>query len=217
VLIAWGNSPYAQWLDHAEMDHIVAPVGVRLAVFTLGWALMIVAMMLPGTLLLLARSAPDQPLRLEQVGPVVLAYLSVWMLFGGFSYWGDGMLHEAVEHNPGMAGYIAPGILLLVGIYQLTPVKRFCLSRCRFEGAEGEFAAARPVPNGWVLGLQHGLYCLGSCWALMLLMFATGGVNLVWMLGLGLVMAIERVTRHGVLVAQVAGILLIAWWAASVL
>ena len=64
------------------------------------------------------------------------------------------------------------------------------------------------------MGLRHGLFCLGSCWALMLLMFAAGGVNLVWMLALGLLMTAERMSRQGVHLARLAGILLVVWSAA---
>ncbi len=69
-------------------------------------------------------------------GRLILAYLAVWIVFGCIAYWGDSLLHELVEQVPSLGSFIAPGVLLLAGVYQLTPVKRACLARCRFEGAE---------------------------------------------------------------------------------
>ena len=203
---AWSLSPYAEWLDHARMEDIAAPLVVRLAVFTLGWALMVIAMMLPSTLLLLARCL-DKPLSVHSIAPVILAYLAVWTVFGCFSYLGDGVLHEMVEQVPSLAGVIAPGVLLLAGVYQLTPMKHACLSRCRPEGAVFKLLSSRR--HLWTVGLRHGVFCLGSCGALMLLMFAIGGVNMLWMLILGAIMTVERLGQRGGNVAQFLGIVLI--------
>ena len=82
TLAIWSVSPYAEWLDHGEIQHIGAPVALRLAVFTLGWTLMIVAMMLPGTLLVLARCLPSTPFTASLVAPVSLTYVAVWAVFG---------------------------------------------------------------------------------------------------------------------------------------
>lgn len=182
-LALWSGSPYAEWLDHARMEHLPAPLPVRLAVFALGWTLMVVAMMLPGTLLLLARGR-QQPLPLRRLPPILLPYLGVWLLFGLFCSVGDGRLHEVVEHSPALAGMIAPATLLLAGVYQFTPFKRFSLPACDVFAAELDGAPA-PRQSRWALGLRHAL-------ALMLLMFALGGVNLLWMLALGVVMAAEQ-------------------------
>ncbi len=210
ALAAWSTSPYAAWLDHAQMDEIAAPSAVRLAIFTLGWALMIVAMMLPGTLLVLARCLDDKPFGARRIAPVSLAYLAIWIVYGSFSHWGDGVLHEVVEHEPALAGLIAPAVLLLAGIYQLTPLKRACLARCHVDSTMFKTLGQSSQRNLWALGLRHGVYCLGSCWALMLLMFAIGGINLIWMLVLGALMAVERLSPRGGDVAQFLGIVLIS-------
>ncbi|MFN8464078.1 MAG: DUF2182 domain-containing protein [Caldilineaceae bacterium] len=216
VLVAWAMSPYAEWLDHAEMAHMPAPASLRLIVFTFGWALMVVAMMLPATLLLLRRCAGDQTFAINRLGPVILAYLVVWIVFGSLAFWGDSLLHELVEQTPSIGRFIAPGVLLLAGAYQLTPMKWACLSRCRFEGAVLPLAQASPR-RLWAIGLRHGLFCLGSCWSLMLLMFAAGGVNLVWMLVLGLLMTVERISSRGVYLARLAGMLMVVWSVASLM
>ena len=210
LLVAWGMSPFAAWLDHAEMAHVPAPLALRLAVFSLGWTLMVVAMMLPATMLLLWRCVGVHPVTRGRLGPVILAYLAVWIAFGCLALWGDSLLHELVEQAPSLGRFIAPGVLLLVGIYQLTPLKWACLARCRSEGAALPLAQASHC-RLWITGLRYGLFCLGSCWALMLLMFAAGGVNLVWMLALGLLMTAERISGQGVHLARFAGILLVVW------
>jgi predicted metal-binding membrane protein len=211
ILTAWGMSPYAEWLDHAEMAHLPAPASLRLAVFTLGWTLMVVAMMLPATLLLLRRSASGQMFAIGYLWPVIAGYVAIWVVFGAISYWGDSVLHELVEQVPSLGNLIAPGVLLLAGVYQLTPVKRACLVRCRFEGAALPTLTQVPRSRLWAVGLHHGLFCLGNCWALMLLMFAAGGVNLAWMLALSLLMTAERMSSQGAQLGRLAGVLLVIW------
>jgi predicted metal-binding membrane protein len=213
ALAAWGMSPYADWLDHAAMEHIPAPAFVRLAVFVVGWTLMVVAMMLPGTLLLLRRCLDYDSFSLRRLAPLLLAYLATWAVFGGICYWGDGLLHELVEQAPSLGLFIAPGVLLLAGVYQLTPMKQACLAGCRFESSALSPLAQASFARIWMLGLRHGLFCLGSCWALMLLMFAAGGANLVWMLLLALIMLAERLAPRGTLLAQRVGVLMMLWWA----
>jgi predicted metal-binding membrane protein len=182
---------------------------MRLAVFTLGWTLMIIAMMLPGTLLLLDRCLGNQPLIARRIAPAILAYLAVWTAFGILSYLGDGVLHEMVEQVPALAGVIAPGVLLLAGVYQFTPIKRACLSRCRPRSAVFTSFGRSSSCNAWIVGLLHGVFCLGSGWTLMLLMFAVGGINLFWMLVLGVTMMAERLTQRGERVARLLGVVLI--------
>jgi predicted metal-binding membrane protein len=210
VLVIWGQSPYAAWLDHARMDELPFIPILRLAVFAFGWTLMIVAMMLPGTLLLAYQSCTLSQLQVRPITQFILAYLAVWVMFGCMSYLADSALHEIVEHVPSLAGVIAPGVLLIVGAYQFTPWKCAYLSKCR--RTQMVLNQYLPANNGqaWHLGFQHGTLCLGNCWALMLLMFAVGGANLVWMLSLGAVMATERTTYRGDLLARLVGIALIA-------
>jgi len=101
--------------------------------------------------------------------------------------------------------------LLLAGLYQFTPLKDRCLQKCRsplsfvaehWRGGSERLDAMR-------LGFRHGLFCLGCCWTLMLLMFAVGGVNLGWMLGLGAVMAAEKSAPWGRLLVTPVGVALI--------
>ncbi|WP_119071483.1 DUF2182 domain-containing protein [Aggregatilinea lenta] len=207
ALAVWSLSAYAEWLDHAQMQESTAPLTVRLAVFTLGWMLMVIAMMLPGMLPLI-RGLGDRSNSTYRIASFLLAYLLVWTVFGNLSYMGDGVLHEIVEQLPALEGLIAPGILLLAGIYELTPMKHFCLSKCRPEVPV--FRKLGPDRRTlWAMGLQQAGFCLGSCWALMMLMFAIGGINLFWMLILGAVMTVERLSQRGESIAQFLGVILI--------
>lgn len=204
VLAAWGASPFAPLLSHREL----AEGGLtlfRLAVFTAGWLLMTVAMMLPGSLplvnlfrALVARRADRPALTLC----LLLGYLAVWTAFGVAAFMGDATLHAAVERNPAVAAqaaWIGVLVLLAAGVYQVAPLKEMCLERCRspYSFVVEHWRGRRPRRDAVHLGLRHGLFCVGCCWTLMLVMFAIGGVNLGWMLGLGAVMLLERTSGWG--------------------
>jgi predicted metal-binding membrane protein len=143
-------------------------------------------------------------------------YLCVWGLFGGLIYLGDTILHEMVERVTwleGNAWAISVAVLALAGLYQFTPLKYMCLDKCRsplgfvVEHWQGHAEAL----HAFRLGIHHGLFCLGCCWGLMLLMFAVGVGNLGWMLALGAVMAIEKNTPWGRRLSAPLGIALIGW------
>lgn len=101
-------------------------------------------------------------------------------------------------------------LLIAAGVYQLTPLKTACLKQCR---APFSFVALhwRPgVFGAWRMGLEHGLYCVGCCAVLMLLLFVGGIMNLVWIAGLTLFVALEKLAPFGAAAARVAALLLIA-------
>jgi predicted metal-binding membrane protein len=217
ALVLWGASPYAGLLDHRGIEaRPLSPI-VALAVFTLGWTLMTIAMMLPSSLPLVnlfRRFVEDRPHRSRLLLLLGTGYLGVWACFGVLAYLGDSVLHGVLAARWGLVGdvpAITAAILLGAGVYQFTPLKQMCLTQCRspysflvqhWRGRNAELGALR-------LGMRHGLFCVGCCWTLMLLMFAVGGVNLGWMLGLGAVMAAERTTRWGRRLTRPLGVALI--------
>jgi predicted metal-binding membrane protein len=220
ALVAWGASPFAGLLSHREIGQGDFPPPLRVVAFVAGWTLMTIAMMLPSSLPLLnlfRRFVADRAhgsLLLLLLGA---GYLGVWAYFGLLAYLGDSLLHALVAHTPVLqaaaaAGLISAAVLLMAGLYQLTPLKTMCLERCRsplsflVEHWSGRHAARSALR----LGLRHGLFCLGCCWTLMLLMFAVGGANLGWMLTLGAAMAAERTTRWGRRLTRPLGITLVA-------
>jgi predicted metal-binding membrane protein len=114
-------------------------------------------------------------------------------------------------------GVLSGGALVLAGLYQFTPLKRRCLRICRsplsFFMSRWQAGASGAL---W-MGAQHGLYCIGCCWVLMLLMLAVGMAQLGWMLGLALLMFAEKVVRRGEFFGYGAGLLFLPWGFATAL
>lgn len=218
VLIAWGASPFAGLLDHRGIGEGVLPIS-RVVVFVAGWTLMVIAMMLPGSLPLInlfSRMASGRSGRAGLVARLIIGYLGVWAIFGGAAFLGDVYVHGAVAHFPPAADasqWIGVTILLLAGVYQVTPLKDMCLTKCRspYLFLAEHWRGKTPSRDALALGARHGLFCVGCCWTLMLLMFAIGGVHLGWMLALGAVMAAERSFRWGrYLTVPLGAVLLLA-------
>lgn len=204
ALTGWAASPYGGLLDHRGIGDGGLPVS-RLAVFAAGWTLMVTAMMLPGSLPLInlfARVVARRPRPAALVARLVLGYLGVWALFGVAAMSGDAYIHAAASRLPVVADasqWIGVALLLVAAVYQVTPIKEMCLTKCRSPYAfiAETWRGAAPSAEALRLGVRHGLFCVGCCWTLMLLMFAIGGVHLGWMLALGVVMAAERSFRWG--------------------
>ena len=185
------------------------------------WTVMMAAMMLPSAMPMtwaFARFAGADR-RTEGTGLLTAAfiggYLLVWGLFGlgaASSQWG---LERAAAMSPmAMAvrsDLLAGTLLVVAGLYQWTPVKHSCLQRCRTpigflmtewrEGASGAFR----------MGWRHGVFCVGCCWALMLLLFVTGVMNSLWIVLLTMIVAVEKVLPFGGGAARLAGICLLGW------
>jgi len=222
ALLAWGQSPYGRFLSHQELGHVevgldVSSVLVALA-FVAGWTLMTFAMMLPTSMPLITMFQTVTGRREDRrrlAALLVAGYVLVWAAFGVLAHAGDLGLHEAVEQSAWLedrAWMLGAGTLLLAGVYQFTPLKYHCLDKCRsplsfitqYWLSSGKPAAA------FRLGLRHGLFCVGCCWSLMLLMFAVGTGNLGWMLALGTVMAVEKNMPWGRQISAPLGLGLLA-------
>jgi predicted metal-binding membrane protein len=219
LLIAWQRSAYAGLLGHEAVGEAVFPPPVRLGLFLLGWLLMAVAMMLPGSLPGLYQAVQLDRLRRasrRQAWLIIVGYLSPWVLFGLLAYLGDSVLHQLAAPGASLAalsGFIPAAIVLAAGLYQLTPLKRVFLERC--QAADLLCQPAQIAPSNrlvsWRQGFDLGILCVGSCWSLMLLMFAVGHHRLDWMLALGGIMAVERLAPWGRRFAWLVGFALIVW------
>lgn len=230
ILWAWERSPYGRYLTHGELAHFdiaagLQPVLFQGAIYVAGWTLMTAAMMLPTTLPLVEifrRLIGQRADRTRLVVLLLLGYLGVWLAFGVAAHLFDLGLHEAFGHSDWLqenAWVFGAGPLLVAGAFQFTALKYRCLEKCRaplsfvmrhWRGADSRLQALR-------LGAHHGLYCVGCCWALMLLMFAVGTGSVGWMLALGAVMAIEKNMPWGRKLSAPLGIALLAWGAVIVL
>jgi predicted metal-binding membrane protein len=191
------------------------------------WAVMMAAMMLPSatpTLLLYLRAARvrnDGVNVALGVYALVGGYLSVWTVFSVGATLLQRLLATREVLSPMMEpASVAPSALLLLiaGVYQLTPLKRVCLRSCR---SPLSFLMRRWRP-GWTgayrMGVEHGAYCLGCCWALMLLLFAGGVMNLAVIGVLTAWIFVEKLLPAGEYAARVSGVLLIgtaAWMLAG--
>ena len=216
VLALWGASPFAGLLSHRSIGTGPFPPAVGAIIFVGGWSLMTIAMMLPSSLPLVnlfrtivAERADADRLVLR----LVIGYLGMWAFFGILAYRGDAIVHRALEALPEFAtaaSWIGAMILLAAGVYQFTPLKQICLEKCRspYSFVVEHWRGRRAGWDALWLGVRHGLFCVGCCWTLMLLMFAVGGANLGWMLALGAVMAAERTTRWGRYVTRPLGVAL---------
>ena len=230
VLWAWTRSPYGRYLEHDDWTSSgpaaflcrAVPAGgvvVPLVLYAAAWILMTAAMMLPTTLPLfnafdrLTAQRPDHGRLLMLLG---LGYMAVWGAFGLLAH----LLHAGVlsvfAAAPTLAGHgwlIGAATIGLAGAFQFSKLKHRCLDKCRtplsfvIEHWRGQ-AQSR---QAFALGVHHGLFCVGCCWALMLLMFAFGAGSIGWMLILAALMAIEKNVPWGRRLSTPLGIALLAW------
>ncbi len=183
------------------------------------WAVMMIGMMLPSaapTIVIYGAAARRRhgPQATSLIYALAAGYVGVWALFGvlatalqrGLSEWL--LLSPMMELTSPTTG---AALLIVAGVYQLTPLKQACLSTCQSPLG----FLMRRWRNGWRgavrMGLDHGLYCLGCCWALMLLLFVGGVMNLAVIAALTLFVAFEKMGlfgRHG---ARISGALLVAF------
>jgi predicted metal-binding membrane protein len=218
TLWAWGQTPYGRFLGHHSLNEVRGNASLAL-VFVVGWTVMAIAMMLPTSLPLitlfrtLVRRRHD---RARLVVLLIVGYLTVWSLFGVLVYFGDWVLHRAVEGSTWLeanAPFIGAGTLLIAGLYQFTPLKYHCLEKCRspLSFIAEHWRGRNEAAQAFRLGSHHGLFCVGCCWSLMLLMFAVGLGSLGWMLVLGTVMAIEKNVAWGRKISAPLGVVLLGW------
>jgi predicted metal-binding membrane protein len=217
-----GASAYAPYLAHGPAGGAwPPPTPERVLVFVAGWTLMSIAMMLPSSLPLVTvfHTIARRPLL---VAALVTGYLGIWALFGLTAFAADAGLHEAVEAFPSLgarADLIPAGLLLAAGLFQFSPLKYSCLQQCRSPVGfviQHWRGGGRPL-QAFALGIRHGVFCVGCCWALMVLMFAVGGAHLGWMLLLGAIMFVEKAVDWGRWLTTPLGALLALWGLALLL
>jgi predicted metal-binding membrane protein len=215
TLAIWSASPYSRYVAHDWTNPVLAayfcaalPVGgivVPAVLFVVGWVLMTVAMMLPTALpaiavfsrLVAARADAGRLIAMMvggylcvwfgfgvaahtlEIGVVALARRSLWLTFNGWA--------------------IGAGLLFVAGLFQFSRLKYRCLEACRtpLSFVLARWRGRRPIVEALRLGADHGVFCVGCCWAMMLLLFAMGTGSIGWMLALGAAMAVEKNTSWG--------------------
>ena len=189
----------------------------HLALLWAMWAVMMTGMMLPsaGPMILLTGGTASQGAgaRARQTYLLALGYLVVWAVFsiGATALqWQLGRLFVLTPMMEASSRNTAAAFLAVAGVYQWTPWKRACLVACQSPLA---FLMRRWRSGAWGafrMGLEHGAYCVGCCWALMLLLFAGGVMNLAVIAALTAFVAFEKLAPFGMQSARVSGVLLIA-------
>lgn len=191
---------------------------VEASLFLGMWIVMMIAMMFPAAApMIIIFSNLHHKRRADNEGFIptwvfVTGYLLVWTFFGVFAYFVNLIVGHLATSFPNLHKYgslIGGAVLIAAGLYQLTPLKNVCLTHCRsplhfimHRWREGYLGAL-------IMGMDHGAYCLGCCWGLMLVLFVLGIMNMAWMGILTIVIFIEKISKHGVIISRVAGGLLI--------
>jgi predicted metal-binding membrane protein len=209
MLIAWGESPYGRFLDHGEFGEVDLGLNAKslglMALFVGGWTLMTFAMMLPTSLPLIDMFKRMTVKREDAgllLGLLITGYLLTWTAFGVVALFGDRLIHGAAAESAWLDenAYVIGGVTLMVaGLYQFTPLKYMCLDKCRspMMFITGRWSGTNQRVSALRLGIDHGIFCVGCCWSLMLLIFVVGVGNVGWMLILGAIMAVEKNVSWG--------------------
>lgn len=223
VVLGWAALLWLSLNMQTPLGRLVMPGSGRwtaveaLAVLAM-WSVMMAAMMLPSAAPMLKTFGKvSDELRLAAF---LSAYVAVWMVFSAAATTAQWALQRAGLVDA-MAASTSRGfslaLLVIAGIYQLSPVKRACLSGCRepvlFIMAHWRAGAA----GAFEMGLRHGLVCLGCCWALMGLLFVGGAMNLACVAALAVAVAAEKLLPGGRRLSAALGFALIAAGALNVL
>jgi predicted metal-binding membrane protein len=210
---------YADWLHMAAMPMPGHGGFAVMAGAFLMWALMMVAMMTPSAVPMVllharvaARAEPGNAARMSAA--FVAAYLALWIAFALVATLVQDLLarSEVIDQHLSLTDRRIGGLVLVAaGAYQWTPLKQACLARCR---GPVEFLSRHwrgDVAGAFRTGLAHAVFCLGCCWALMLILFVGGVMNLVWIAVLTAVVLAEKIMPAGIAISRAAGIGLVLW------
>ena len=180
-----------------------------IAIFIM-WSLMMMAMMLPSAapmILTFAGLSNQNRMKFSTIS-FTGAYLVIWIIFSI----GAVIIHWLLQYTGLMSAKMVTssellsGILLItVGVLQFSPLKKSCLKYCRSPISFLMTDWRKGIKGAWIMGFRHGWYCLGCCYALMLLLFVGGVMNLAWVAALTLAVAIEKMTPRGESIAQLLG------------
>jgi predicted metal-binding membrane protein len=180
------------------------------------WSVMMVAMMLPSaspmilTYAAIARRQPRTPRYTSWI--FAGSYAVVWTLFSAAATGGQLLLEKSsLVDGASRATSVAGAVLLiLAGVYQLTPIKDRCLAHCR--SPLGFFITEwrDGVSGAFTMGIKHGANCLGCCWMLMGLLFVFGAMNLIWVAALSILVLLEKLAPFGHTIARAGGVAMLA-------
>ncbi len=204
-----------------DMSEAMAPMARvwTLADFTfmfLMWGIMMIGMMTPSAAPIIliyarvARQSAQAGKPLAATGWFAVGYLASWTAFSLLATIAQGLLERAALLTPMMevsSDRFGGAVLIIAGLYQFTALKNTCLSHCQspfnFIQSHGGFKRGTWAPIE--LGLRHGFYCMGCCWALMALLFVVGVMNIIWIAAIATYILLEKVLPRGNVVPRAAG------------
>ena len=230
ALWSWDAGPYARYLHHASWNDLPgvgamcrampgASITLAASLHSVAWLLMIAAMMLPTAFPLFdsfRRMTISRAHRRVLIALLIAGYAAAWAGFGLVAHGFDAALLLFAEQSPlllAQGWLVSAAIVALAGVYQFSSLKHRCLDKCRspLMFITEHWRGRSPRRESFMLGVSHGVFCIGCCWALMLLMFAVGTGSVGWMLALGAIMAAEKNMRWGRFIGKPLGVALIAW------
>jgi predicted metal-binding membrane protein len=198
--------------EMAGMGMAMSPSVADGAAYVGAWAVMMAAMMLPSALPMIRlyaatlRTITSSSGKAFRIASFTFVYLAIWVVTGVPIYLASVGL-SALDARA--LAYGVAGVLVIAGAFQLSPLKRVCLKQCRSplgfllghwrEGGRG----------GLMMGATHALYCLGCCWALMIVLVVAGAMGLIWVLLIAAIVAAEKLLPRGEWIAQTTGIALV--------
>jgi predicted metal-binding membrane protein len=213
TVVAWAHVLWSALAPH-DMASMALPAGPGLADgarYVAAWTVMMAAMMLPSALPMIAlhaatlRAAPPRA-RARGVTEFALVYVALWAATGVPMY----LATVALTDLPSaVVAHGVAGVLVAAGLFQLSPLKRVCLRACR---SPVGFLLGHWRPGRWgslALGWAHAVYCLGCCWALMVVLVAAGAMGLAWVLLIAAVVAAEKLAPGGEWIARLTGAALV--------
>jgi predicted metal-binding membrane protein len=194
--------------DMAGMEMAMTPTVADGLTFVVAWAIMMAAMMLPSAMPMIGlyaamqRDALSAVARTAAVSAFTAVYVMVWAVTGAPIYVASLALMAV---TPSTLAYTIAGVLIAAGVFQLSPLKNVCLRHCRspLGFLLGHWRAG--WRGGVRMGVAHALYCLGCCWALMVVLVVAGAMGLPWVLLIACVVAAEKILPRGEWVARTTG------------
>lgn len=228
LTISWAYVVYMVWgMEHMDVsaDWLLMPRmdnwnGVDVLLVFVMWAIMMAAMMLPSAvpmLLLLAKAHQVRyaPRRANvATGVFGLGYIAAWVgfsLLATLVQWGLLTARLVSPMMDSLSPVFSSVLLLAAGVYQFTPFKHACLSRCRSPLSVLLTEWRDGMQGAFFMGLRQGAYCTGCCWLLMALLFTFGVMNLVWIAALSLVVLLEKLLQRPRWFSYSMGVILLGW------
>ena len=198
--------------DMAGMRMAMAPTVADAIGYVAAWTVMMAAMMLPSAMPMIVlyaatqRNVPSTAARAAAVGSFAATYLALWAA-GGVPIYLASLGLMAVASTT--LAYVTAGVLIAAGLFQFSALKHVCLRHCRspFGFLMGHWRAG--WRGGLAMGWAHAWYCLGCCWALMVVLVVAGAMGLPWVLLIACIVAAEKLLPGGERIARATGVALV--------